>query len=149
MVAFLFLTCYTICMSKNTIIYRTSTCKINYHVVWTVKHRIKILTPEIENYLQEIVQQVATEKGFGVSLFECTEYDYIQCFISAPPKLSITTIIKYLKGITGRKLLEQYPEIRNILYKGELWNHSYYCETIGTVSEEDIQCYIERQSNSY
>ena len=44
----------------------------------------------------------------------------------APPKLSITAIVKYLKGITGRKLFERFPEIRNQLWKGELWNHSYY-----------------------
>ena len=67
----------------------------------------------------------------------------------APPKLSITAIIKYLKGITGRKLFERFPEIRNQLWKGELWNHSYYVETIGSVSEENIRRYIEHQSKSY
>lgn len=51
-------------------------------------------------------------------------------------KLSVTTIVKYLKGITGRKLFEQFPDIRGRLWKGELWNHSYYVETIGSVSED-------------
>ena len=35
-----------------------------------------------------------------------------------------------------RKLFERFPEIRNQLWKGELWNHSYYVETVGSVSEE-------------
>ncbi|MGN8767979.1 transposase, partial [Blautia massiliensis (ex Liu et al. 2021)] len=35
------------------------------------------------------------------------------------------------------------------LWKGELWNHSYYVETIGSVSEENIRRYIEHQSKSY
>ena len=70
-------------------------------------------------------------------------------FVSAPPKLSITAIVKYLKGISGRKLLEHFPNLRNELWKGELWNHSYYVETIGSVSEENIKRYIERQSKSY
>ena len=52
-------------------------------------------------------------KGFTVHLFECGEGDHVYCFVSAPPKLSITAIIKYLKGITGRKLFERFPEIRN------------------------------------
>ena len=82
-------------------------------------------------------------------LFECSEGDHVHCFVSAPPKLSITAIIKYLKGITGRKLFERFPEIRNQLWKGELWNHSYYVETIGSVSEENIRRYIEHQSKSY
>ncbi|WP_420314158.1 transposase, partial [Blautia wexlerae] len=29
--------------------------------------------------------------------------------------------VKYLKGISGRKLFERFPEIRNQLWKGELW----------------------------
>ena len=136
-------------MKKNLIYYRTSVCNINYHVVWTVKYRRKILTSEIESYLKELVQQIAKEKGFTVQLFECGNQDHVHCFITAPPKLSVTTIVKYLKGITGRKLFEQYPNIRNQLWKGQLWNHSYYCETIGSVSEENIKRYIERQSKSY
>ena len=57
--------------------------------------------------------------------------------------------VKYLKGISGRKLFEYFPEIRNQLWKGELWNHSYYVETIGSVSEENIRRYIEHQSKLY
>ena len=38
------------------------------------------------------------------------------------------------RGISGRKLFERFPEIRNQLWKGELWNHSYYVETVGSVS---------------
>ena len=50
--------------------------------------------------------------------------DHVHCFITAPPKLSVTTIVKYLKGITGgRKLFEQFPDIKTKLWKGELWNH--------------------------
>lgn len=82
-------------------------------------------------------------------MFECGGCDHVHCFISTPPKLSVTTIVKYLKGISGRKLYEQFPEIRSKLWKVELWNHSYYCETIGSVSEENIRRYIERQSKSY
>ena len=98
-------------MKGNLIHYRTCVCNINYHIVWSVKYRRKILTPEVEKYLQELVQQIADDKGFTVHLFECGEGDHVHCFVSAPPKLSITAIIKYLKGITGRKLFERFPEI--------------------------------------
>ena len=136
-------------MKNNLIHYRTSVCNINYHVVWSVKYRRKILTADVEAYLKELVQQIADEKGFTVQMFECGECDHVQCFITAPPKLSVTVIVKYLKGITGRKLFEQFPEIRDKLWKGLSLNHSYYCETIGSVSEENIKRYIEHQSKSY
>ena len=111
-------------MKENLIHYRTCVCNINYHMVWTVKYRRKILNVEVEAYLQELVQEIAEDKGFTVHLFECGEGDHVHCFMSAPPKLSITAIVKYLKGISGRKLFERFPEIRNQLWKGELWNHS-------------------------
>lgn len=136
-------------MKENIIHSRTCVYNINYHVVWSVKYRRKILNTTVESFLRDTAMQIANEKGFTIHLFEAGECDHIHCFISAPPKLSITTIVKYLKGITGRKLFKEYPELRSKLWKGELWNHSYYVETIGSVSEENIRRYIEKQSKSY
>lgn len=84
-----------------------------------------------------------------MQLFECGNGEHVHCFITAPPKLSVTIIVKYLKGITGRKLYQQFPEIKEKLWNGQLWNHSYYCETIGSVSEENIKRYIEHQKKAY
>ena len=42
-------------------------------MVWSVKYRRKMLSPEIEEYLQKLVQQIAEDKGFTVHLFECGE----------------------------------------------------------------------------
>ena len=100
------------CMKENLIHYRTSVCNINYHMVWSVKYRRQIITPEIEEFLRKTAFEIAEDKGFTVHLFEAGGKDHIHCFVSAPPKLSITDIAKYLKGITGRKLFEQYPQIR-------------------------------------
>ena len=136
-------------MNINLVYYRTCVCNINYHVVWSVKYRRKIITPEVEAFLKDIVQSIADDKGFTVSQFEAGEGDHVHCFVSAPPKLSITQIVKYLKGITGRKLFEQFPDLRNKLWKGQLWNHSYYVETIGHISEDTIRKYIEHQSKQY
>ena len=57
--------------------------------------------------------------------------------------------MKYLKGISGRKLFECFPQLRNELYKGELWNHSYYVETVGSISEDAVKKYIENQKKQY
>ena len=136
-------------MKDNLVHYRTSVCNINYHMVWSVKYRRAIIPPEVEAFLKKIAHQIAEDKGFTLHLFEAGERDHIHCFVSAPPKLSITQIVKYLKGITGRKLFEAFPEIREKLWHGQLWNHSYYVETIGCVSEENIRRYIEHQSKQY
>ena len=69
-------------------------CNINYHVVWCVKYRRKVITPQKEQFLKDPVQEIARDKGFTVHLFEAGEMDHIHCFVSAPPKMAITDIVK-------------------------------------------------------
>ena len=136
-------------MKENLIHARTCVYNINYHVVWSVKHRRKVLDGAVEEDLKRIAMETAEEKGFTIHLLEVGEMDHFHCFVSAPPKLSVTYIVKMLKGITGRKLFELHPELKSKLWKGELWNHSYYVETVGSVSEDTIRKYIESQSKGY
>lgn len=124
---------------------RTCVYNINYHIVWSVKYRRKVITPEVEAYMREVVGQIADEKGFAVERFESGQRDHVHLFVSAPPKLSPSLIVQYLKGISGRRIYLRFPELRDKLWKGELWNHSYFVETVGDVSAETIKKYIERQ----
>ena len=133
------------CMKNNLITARTCVYNINYHMVWSVKYRRKVLNEKIETRLRELASEIGDEKGFAIHLIEVGEQDHVHAFISAPPKISISYIIKMLKGITGRKLLKEFPEITKKLWNGALWNPSYYVETIGSVSEENIRKYIEKQ----
>lgn len=128
---------------------RTSVYNINYHIVWSVKYRRRIISPEIESYMRDLIQLIADDKGFEVSEFESGEGDHVHLFVSAPPKLAPSRIVQYLKGITARKLYERFPDLRDRLWKGQLWNHSFYIETIGDISEETICKYIEHQSKQY
>ena len=136
---------HTICMKDKYTHARTCVYNINYHIVWCVKYRRKVLTPQISERLYQIVQDIANEKGFTVVECKVGEGDHVHCFVSAPPKISVTQIVKYLKGISGNTLLKEFPCIRKSLWKGQLWNGSYFCETVGSTSEENILKYIERQ----
>lgn len=126
---------------------RTCVYNINYHFVWCVKYRRKVLSPQVCDKLYKFIYQIAEEKGFSIMECKVDEGDHVHCWVTAPPKLSVTQIAKYLKGISGRLLLEEFPELRNLLWQGQLWNGSYFVETIGSTSEEDVQKYIRRQQN--
>lgn len=135
-------------MNRNDYIHaRTCIYNVHYHIVWCVKYRRKVLTPQIEESLRNILTDVGNENGFSVDACEVGEADHVHCFIIAPPKLSITFIVKHLKGTSGIRLFRQYPELRNQLWKGELWNGSYFVETVGSASEENVRKYIEHQKN--
>ncbi len=126
---------------------RTCVYNINYHLVWCVKYRRNVLTTEIADRLHDLLVDIGKEKGFAVVQAKVGENDHVHCFVSAPPMLSITDIVRWLKGISGRMLLMEYPKLRKQLWKGHLWNGSYFVETIGSTSEKAILQYIERQKN--
>lgn len=136
-------------MKENLVHSRTCVYNLNYHVVWSVKYRRKIITSEIEAYMKQLVQEIGQDKGFDVKMFEAGNGDHVHCFLSAPPKISVSYMVKMLKGITGRKLFEQFPEIKTRLWKGELWNHSYYVESVGCISEDTVKQYIAKQEKAY
>ena len=138
---------YTICMENKYTHARTCVYNINYHIVWCVKYRRKVLSADISNRLIELLKAVGNEKSFSVVECKVGENDHVHCFVSAPPKISVTQIVKYLKGISGNQLFREYPQLRKSLWKGQLWNGSYFCETIGSTSEENILRYIERQKD--
>ena len=126
---------------------RTCVYNINYHLIWCTKYRRKVLSEKISERLYELLKEIGDEKGFTVVEAKVGEEDHVHCFVSAPPKLSVTDIARWLKGISGRHLLMEFPEISQKLWKGHLWNGSYFCETIGSTSEENILAYIERQKS--
>ena len=126
-------------MMNNLIHARTCVYNVNYHVVWSTKYRRKVLNYEVESRLKEILLQVAKDKDFIIHEMEVGEQDHIHLFVSSHPKLSISYIVKMMKAISGRLLMREFPEIEKYLWKGELWNPSYYVETIGSVSEESIR----------
>ncbi|KZN95548.1 MULTISPECIES: IS200/IS605 family transposase [Aeribacillus] len=134
-------------MDKKAKITHARTCvyNVNYHIVWSVKYRRKVLIKEIEKYLKDLFQEIAKEKGFEVVMMEVGEQDHIHVFATAHPKVAPSYIVKMLKGISGRKLFLEFPEIKQKLWKGQLWNSSYYIETIGSISEGAIKKYIAMQ----
>lgn len=137
---------YYMCMGKNNLIHaRTCVYNVNYHIVWSTKYRRKVLNSKVEARLKEILLSVAKDKEFIIHEMEVGESDHIHLFVSSHPKNSISYIVKMMKGISGRLLLREFPEITLQLWKGELWNPSYYVETIGSVSEENIKRYILNQ----
>ena len=124
---------------------RTCVYNVNYHIIWCVKCRSRILTPEVEEALRRILREVAAENGFEVVYMRVGEQDHVHCFVSAPPKLSVTFIVKHLKGTSAIRLFREFPHLRETQQHHQLWNPSYFVETIGSTSEENVRRYIAAQ----
>ena len=126
---------------------RTCVYNVGYHIIFTTKYRKKVLTGKIESRFKELLYQIAEDKEFIIKTMEIMP-DHCHLFISAHPKISPSYIVKMAKGISGRLLLKEFSSLRKKLYKGHLWNKSYYLETIGHISEHTVKEYIQDQKDN-
>lgn len=129
---------------KNLVHDRSTVYNTGYHIVWSVKYRRPIIKDQIEKSLKEILLNIGKEKGFEIKEIELMS-DHVHVFVSAKPKISASYIYKMLKGISGRRLFLKHPEIKEKLWKGHLWNPSTYVETVGHISQETVEKYIQDQ----
>ena len=132
-------------MKKNLTHARTCVYNCNYHIIWTVKYRRKVITPDVEIRLREIMLQTAANCGFSIHEMESGGQDHVHLFVSAHPKLSASYIVRALKSATGQLILKEFPAVKANLPDGHLWGASYYVETIGTENEDSILSYIQEQ----
>lgn len=118
---------------------------IQYHLVWCVKYRRKILTIEIEKDLIEILNKIAKDNNFEI--LECNgDLDHIHLLINCSPQHYIPDMIKALKGVSARLLMKKYGEyINEMLWGGHLWNPSYFIATVSENTEMQIREYIQNQ----
>ena len=53
--------------------------------------------------------------------------------------------MQYLKGKTSRKLLQEYGALRKAFWGQHLWARGYFAASVGTVTDEVVKEYIEKQ----
>lgn len=94
--------------------------------------------------MKDLHKSIADEHGFDLLAQEIMP-DHVHLFISAHPKVAPANIVKIIKGATARKLFVAFPQLKRKLWKGHLWNPSYYLGTAGDVSKDMIIKYIELQ----
>ena len=118
---------------------------IQYHIVWCVKYRHKIITPTIEKSLIEILQKIANDNNFSIIEVN-TDLDHVHLLIDCSPQHYIPNIIKALKGVSARLLMKEFgDELKKKLWGGHLWNPSYFVATVSENTEEQIRKYIKNQ----
>lgn len=117
---------------------------IQYHIVWCVKYRHKILDTIRENKLKEILNKITKDNQFTILLIN-GDLDHIHLLIECSPQHYIPDIMKALKGVSARLMMKQYPQLKRKLWGGHLWNPSYFVATVSENTEEQIRNYINSQ----
>ena len=107
---------------------RTSVYNLNYHIIWGTKYRNKVLKGNVERVLKQTLLEIASKYGFSIDHLEIGKDDHVHLLVSAPPKLSVTDIVRWLKGISAWELFRKCPELQKSYWKQanrHLWSASY------------------------
>jgi len=126
---------------KNLRRSNTSATNICYHIIWTTKYRKPLLTDVIQLKLKEFLKIKCDQLQIVLKALEIMS-NHIHIFIQSSPLLSVSFIVKHLKGFTSFKLRKSFVELN--LYK-HLWTPSYYCESIGHINQATVIKYINDQ----
>ena len=124
---------------------KTTVYNINYHIIWCVKYRKKLLVDYVDIRLKQLLKEKAKNINITIKKME-TDKDHIHLFISASPTQAVHWIVQQLKEYTSRILRKEISIVRTRV--PSLWTRSYYAETIGNISEKTILKYIEEQRNN-
>ena len=73
--------------------------------------------------------------------------DHIHLHISYPPQLSISDIVKRLKGRSSRMLVQEYPELRRRYFGGHFWGINYGCWAVGNITDELLNQYLNHHKD--
>jgi len=117
---------------------------IQFHLVFCVKYRRKVLTETISQRLKSLVNEIALK--FEVKIIEQeTDMDHIHILFASKPSVTLSKFINSLKSVTSRMIRKEFPEVKKVLWKDKFWSPSYFLASVGQVKLDDVKKYVENQ----
>ena len=115
---------------------------LQVHFVWITKYRYSVLTGEIQLRCRELIKHTCNALGVQI-LKGVVSKDHIHLHLSYPPQLSISDIVKRLKGRSSRLLMQEFPELHRRYWVCHFWGIGYGIWSVGTITEEILQEYLK------
>ena len=118
----------------------------HFHLIWVTKYRCPAFTtPELVQDMKDILNKVAELNDITIETMEVMP-DHIHLLISFKPKHAPTNIVKAFKGGSARLFFSQHLEIKKKkFWSGHLWSPIYYMSTLGNMSKDVVEKYIQGQ----
>lgn len=116
-------------------------CK--YHIVFAPKYRRKVFYGEKRVEIGKILRMLCDWKKIEIVEAEVCK-DHVHMLVKAPPKVSVSGFVGYLKGRSSLMIYEKYPELKYKYRNREFWCRGYYVDTVGKNAKK-IEEYIKHQ----
>jgi putative transposase len=117
---------------------------LKVHVVWLPKYRKPVLTGEVAVRVRDLIRQIAAEHELEIISGKVAR-DHVHVFLTYRPNQDVSQIMQWLKGISSRVLLQEFPHLRKRFWGRHFWARGYLAVSSGTITDEMIKEYIEEQ----
>ena len=117
---------------------------IKYHIVWITKYRKPIMRGDIAERLRDLIREICKTKDVEIIKGHISK-DHVHIFVSVPPHISISQLVKSIKGKSSRKLMMEYKRLSKAFWGRHMWARGYFVASSGNVTDEVIIKYIEEQ----
>ena len=117
---------------------------LKVHVVWLPKYCKPVLTGEVAIRARDLIRQIAAEHEVEIISGKVAR-DHVHVFLSYRPNQDVSQIMQWLKGISSRVLLQEFPHLRKRFWGRHFWARGYLAVSSGTITDEMVKEYIEEQ----
>ena len=117
---------------------------LKVHIIWIPKYRKAVLTGDVALRVRELVRRIAAEHEIEI-LSGKVARDHVHVFLSYRPTQKVSQIVQWLKGTTSRLLLQEFPRLRKQFWGRHLWARGYLAVSSGTITDEMVREYIDKQ----
>ena len=114
-----------------------------YHLVWATKYRYKVLQGAIQRRVREICLQVCAENGVEI-IHGVLSSDHVHMFVSVPPKLAISDLMRLMKGRSSHKVQREFPQLKKRYWGRHFWGRGYFSTTNGAITQDVVLQYLEK-----
>jgi putative transposase len=83
---------------------------LKFHLVWITKYRKPVLTGEVASRMRELVREVCKAKDVEILKGHISR-DHVHIFVSVPPHVLLSELLKSIKGRTSRKILMEFKTL--------------------------------------
>lgn len=115
---------------------------LQVHIVWSTKYRYKVLVGEIAMTARDLIRRICSENKAEI-ISGVVSADHVHLLVSIDPSISVSTLIKYLKGTSSHKLQTRFETLRKRYWGQHLWARGYFAVSAGNVTDEVIKNYLE------
>ena len=115
---------------------------LTVHIVWSTKYRYSVLQGDIQFRCRTILQQICESEDV-VILKGVVSKEHIHIHINYLPSLSISDLVKKLKGRSSRKLQQEFPELKKRYWGQHFWAIGFGCWSTGNITDEMVNEYLE------